>query len=64
MMRNEGFASGMLTGLALGALMVMVVSPRIRRPMMAGMGEVGERVRGMVKQGARTAEQMMPGDEH
>lgn len=65
-MRNEGngFLTGMMTGAALGALMVMALTPQVRGPMMQGMGAMGGRMRKMTRRGtmANMVEAMMPGD--
>ncbi|MFZ5826284.1 MAG: hypothetical protein ACOY94_18465 [Bacillota bacterium] len=65
-MRNEGngFLTGMMTGAALGALVVMAMTPQVRQPVMQGMGAVGNRMRRMMRRGNMTnmVDAMMPGD--
>jgi gas vesicle protein len=63
-LRNDGMMTGLLAGAALGALVVLAMSPRMRRPMMNQMGDVGDRMRGVWRRGARAMEDVMPGDEH
>lgn len=63
-MRNDGMMTGLLAGAALGALVVLAMSPRMRRPMMNQMGDMGDRMRGVWRRGARTMEDVMPTDEH
>ena len=65
-MRNDNFVSGMVTGVALGALVVLAMSPQVRRPVMDGASQVGNRMRKMWnRQGDQMGEMMenmMPGD--
>lgn len=63
-MRNNGFVSGILTGMALGALIVMAVTPQVRSPMMEGAGELGDRMRRMMRRGENMMDDMMPGEGH
>jgi hypothetical protein len=65
MMRNQNnaFVTGMLTGAAIGALMVVALSPQVREPVMEGMGAmVGGRMRKMMRRGSEMVGAMMPGD--
>jgi gas vesicle protein len=59
-MRNDGFLTGMLAGVALGALVAVAMNPQTRRPMMEGMGEFRSRMRKMMRRGGRMVEFMMP----
>ncbi|HWI65200.1 MAG TPA: hypothetical protein VNT75_25500, partial [Symbiobacteriaceae bacterium] len=65
-LRNDNFVSGMVTGVALGALVVLAMSPQVRRPVMEGANQLGGRMRKMWnRQGNQMAEavdNMMPGD--
>ncbi|MFZ5814394.1 MAG: hypothetical protein ACOY93_03720 [Bacillota bacterium] len=65
-MRNEnnGFVTGMVAGAALGALMVMALTPQARRPVMEGMNRMMENrmMRRMVRRGGDMMEAMVPGD--
>lgn len=56
-MRNNGFVSGMMAGMALGAMLLVALSPGVRHPMMAGMGRMGRMMRRSDMMNA-----MMPGD--
>ena len=47
-MRNDGFASGMAAGLALGAVIVLALTPSTRRPMIQGATQLGGRMRKMM----------------
>lgn len=58
-MRNDGFWTGILTGAAIGALMMVAMSPGLRRPVMRGAGEMGDRMRGMWNRGAAATEAMV-----
>jgi len=55
---NEGFWTGMIAGAAVGAMIMMAVSPDLRRPMMRNAGEMGDRMRGAWRRGANAAEEM------
>ena len=46
-MNNDRFVSGMLAGVALGALVVLAMSPQARGPMMNGASQLGNRMRNM-----------------
>lgn len=60
---TDSFVTGMLTGAAIGALMVVALAPQVRGPMMNGMGQVGSRMRRMMRRGGTNMmEAMMPGD--
>jgi hypothetical protein len=63
-LRNGGFTSGMLAGVALGSLIVLAMMPQVRGPMMDGAGEMGNRMgsrmRRMWRRGAHMAEEMIP----
>lgn len=62
---NNAFVTGMLTGAAIGALMVVALSPQVREPVMQGMGAIGNRMRRMTRRGMHMGdmlEAMMPGD--
>lgn len=63
-MRNDNFVSGMVTGVALGALVVLAMSPQVRRPVMDGASQLGNRMRKMWKRSdaADMMENMVPGD--
>ncbi len=65
-MRNDGFASGMAAGLALGAVIVLALTPSTRRPMIQGATQLGGRMRKMMGNGGSqlmdAVEEMMPGD--
>lgn len=64
MRQNNSFVSGMLAGMAMGAMMVIAFTPQVRRPMMNGMGQMmNGRMRGMMRKGADMASSMMPGDD-
>lgn len=58
-MRNEGLVTGMIAGAALGAIVVMAMTPDLRRPVMRTAGDVGDRMRKMVNRRADQAEQIM-----
>lgn len=63
---NNGFVTGILTGAAIGALMVVALSPEVRGPMMQGMGSMGKgmrRMMGRTNMGDMLGA-MMPGDDH
>lgn len=66
MRNNDGFMSGMVAGLALGAVMVMALTPSVRRPVIQGATEWGGRMRKMMNrrgdQMMDAVEEMMPGD--
>lgn len=62
-MRNNGFASGIIAGMALGALVVMALTPQVRRPVMEGASEMGDRMRRMFRRKGEMMEDMMPGDD-
>lgn len=59
---NEGFMSGLLTGVALGAMVVMAMSPQVRRPMVNGASQLGNRMQKMWRRNDRAMDQMVPGD--
>ncbi len=61
-MRNDGFVTGMMTGVAIGALMVMAMSPDMRRPVVRGAGMMGERMRKMWNRSVDAVEDMVPED--
>ncbi|HYF95927.1 MAG TPA: hypothetical protein VD969_27255 [Symbiobacteriaceae bacterium] len=65
-MRNDSFVSGMVTGVALGALVVLAMSPQVRRPMIDGASQWGSRMRKMWNrsgnQMGEMVENMVPGD--
>lgn len=61
-MRNDGYVTGMVTGAAIGALIVMAMTPDIRRPVMRGADVMGDRMRKMWNRGADAAEDMVPED--
>lgn len=48
--------------MALGAMVVLAIAPQVRQPMMDGMGQMGGRVRKMMRGGADMVSAMMPGD--
>jgi hypothetical protein len=54
--------SGMVTGLALGALVALAAIPQTRKPMMRGAGEVGDRMAKMWRRRDEMMENMTPGD--
>lgn len=61
---NNAFVTGMLTGAAIGALMVVAMTPQVRQPVMHSMGSMGNRMRGMMGRAnmGEMVEAMMPGD--
>jgi hypothetical protein len=59
-LRRDSFVSGVIAGAALGALLVVAISPQVRRPVMAGAGQMGNRMRKMMRRGRRAAEEMIP----
>jgi hypothetical protein len=59
---NDGFMSGMVAGLALGALVVMAAMPQTRRPVMRGANELGNRMTKMWRRRGEMMEEMLPGD--
>jgi gas vesicle protein len=61
-LRNDGFVSGVLTGVALGALMVVALSPDTRRPIMQGANQLGGQMRKLMRRGTQQMAEMMPGD--
>lgn len=61
-MRNDGFVTGLMAGMALGALMLVAMTPQLRGPAMEGAEEMGDRMRGMWKRGAHAVEATMAGD--
>lgn len=62
MRNNDGFIAGMVTGAAVGALIVMAMSPDIRRPMMRSANQMGDRMRKMVNRSTDNMEDMVPED--
>jgi len=54
--------TGILTGVAIGALLAMAMSPQIRRPVMDGASRMGDRMSKMWRRGQNQAQEMMPGD--
>ena len=54
--------TGVIAGAALGALMVMMMAPDSRQPIMDGAGRLGNRMRKMWKQGGEQVQEMMPTD--
>lgn len=64
-MRNDGFVSGMAAGLALGAVIVLALTPSTRRPVIDGATQLGGRMRKLMGNGGQlmdAVEEMMPGD--
>ncbi|HWI53130.1 MAG TPA: hypothetical protein VNT01_13400 [Symbiobacteriaceae bacterium] len=61
-MRSDNFVSGMLTGAALGALVVLAMAPQVRRPMMDGAMDMGTRMKKMWKRNdmGEMVENMVP----
>jgi len=49
----------MIAGAALGAIVVMAMTPELRRPVMRTAGDMGDRMRKMVNRRAEQAEQIM-----
>ena len=47
MRNNNGFVVGMIAGAAIGALTVMSLTPQVRKPIMQGAGDMGNRMRKM-----------------
>lgn len=62
MRQNNSFVSGMMAGMALGAMMVIAMNPQVRQPMTQGMGQMGRRMQKMMGTGADMVSAMMPGD--
>lgn len=67
MRNNDGFIAGMVAGMALGALVVAASMPSVRRPVMRGAGQLGDRMGKMMRRGRNMdldemVEQMIPGD--
>lgn len=61
-MRNNGFMTGIMAGAALGALMVLALSPQVRGPVMQGAGDMGDRMRKMWRRTGNRMEELPPGD--
>lgn len=59
---NNAFISGMMAGVALGAMMVVALTPQVRQPVVQGMGRMGSRMRRAWNDGAERLSDMMPGD--
>lgn len=64
MMRNgDGFVAGLVAGVVIGAAMVMMVSPGLRRPTVDKVGEMmsgmGNRMNRMWRRGRNSAQEMM-----
>lgn len=59
---NNSFMSGMMAGLALGAIMVIALTPQVRQPMAQSMGSMGSRMRRVWHDGADMVSAMMPGN--
>lgn len=51
---NGAFISGILAGVALGAILVIALTPQTRQPMMQEMGRMGNRMRRMWREGVDT----------
>lgn len=69
-MRNNGngFVSGMMAGMALGAMAVMAISPQMRRSMMKGAGQMGGQMTRMMRRRGNqmtdmASDMMMMGDD-
>lgn len=65
-MRNDNFVPGLLTGVALGALVVLSMSPQVRGSAMDTASNMGGRMRKMWnrqgKEMADAVQEMVPGD--
>jgi hypothetical protein len=61
-LRNNGFMSGVITGAALGALIVIAMSPQVRTPAIDGASEMGNRMRKMWKRDACCTDDAPVGD--
>jgi gas vesicle protein len=57
---NDRFVTGLMTGVALGALVAMAMSPQVRGPVMNGASELGERMQKMWRKKGDMVEEMMP----
>lgn len=62
MRNNDGFVSGMVAGVALGALVMLAMTPQVRGPVMDATGQLGGRMRKMWRRGDNMMEEMMPGE--
>jgi len=58
-LRNEGLVTGMIAGAALGAMVVMAMTPELRKPVIRTAGDMGDRMRKMVNRRADQAERIM-----
>jgi gas vesicle protein len=58
-LRNNGLVTGMIAGAAIGAMVVMAMTPELRKPVIRTAGDMGDRMRKMVNRRADQAEQMM-----
>jgi hypothetical protein len=61
-LRNDGFSSGLLAGVALGAVVMLAMAPQVRRPVMEGAGDMTDRMRRMWRKRDDMMENMLPGD--
>ncbi|HYF79443.1 MAG TPA: hypothetical protein VD973_20245 [Symbiobacteriaceae bacterium] len=59
-MGNDRFVTGLMTGVALGALVALAMSPQVREPMMNGASELGNRMQKMWRKKGEMMEDMMP----
>ncbi|MEW8979998.1 MAG: hypothetical protein AB2385_16550 [Symbiobacterium sp.] len=59
---NGAFISGILAGMALGAILVIALTPQTRQPMMQGMGRMGQQMRRMWRDGVDAVADAMPGE--
>ena len=59
---NGAFISGVLAGLALGAILVVALTPQTRQPVMQGMSRMGTGMRRMWNDGVDAVADAMTGD--
>lgn len=60
---NGAFVSGVLAGVALGAILVVALTPQTRQPVMQGMSRMGRGIRRMWNDGVDAMAAAMPGDD-
>ncbi len=60
---NGAFVSGVLAGVALGAILVVALTPQTRQPVMQGMSRMGRGMRRMWNDGVDAMAAAMPGDD-
>lgn len=62
MRQQASFLSGMVAGIALGAIIAMALSPQARRPVVESFNTMGDRMRRMMRGTADVASAVIAGD--